>query len=118
MASLEDRVTKVEDSQTGADPPSSSDTASSVTPAAPEPVQSWADETAAAEDESKPTEVTKSENEMNDLPQAQTDGATEPLGGTSGIYEPDYEVDVKLSDLQGDAANPLHSIKSFEELGL
>lgn len=48
----------------------------------------------------------------------QTDGASEPLGGSGGIIEPNYSVDVKLSDVQADPNNPLYSIKNFEELGL
>ncbi|PGH27627.1 ATP-dependent RNA helicase DBP5 [Polytolypa hystricis UAMH7299] len=45
----------------------------------------------------------------------QVDGAAEP---TSGLQEPEYGVDVKLSDLQADPNNPLYSIKTFEELKL
>jgi hypothetical protein len=47
----------------------------------------------------------------------QTDGATH-IGGGSNLQEPDYTVDVKLSDMQADPDNPLYSIKTFEELGL
>lgn len=117
MASLEDRITKAENGQTGADPPSSSGTASSVTPNVPGEAQSWADETAAADIDSKPTTV-EATKEASSLSKAQTDGAGANQYGESGIYEPSYDVDVKLSDLQKDAANPLYSIKSFEELGL
>lgn len=82
--------------------------------------QSWADETAAAIDTgSQPAEVkAEAEKEMTKLANAQTDGATEALNGGSGIFEPSYDVDVKLSDLQDDPNNPLNSVKSFEELGL
>jgi hypothetical protein len=38
--------------------------------------------------------------------------------GNSDLHEPDYNVEVKLSDLQADPNNPLFSIKSFEDLGL
>jgi ATP-dependent RNA helicase DDX19/DBP5 len=48
---------------------------------------------------------------------AQTDGAGEELGG-SNLQEPEYDVEVKLSDIQADPNNPLYSIKSFDELGL
>lgn len=48
----------------------------------------------------------------------QNDGATEGLGGSSGVIEPEYEVNVKLADAQADVDNPLYSVKSFEELGL
>ncbi|KKY25092.1 putative atp-dependent rna helicase dbp5 [Phaeomoniella chlamydospora] len=48
---------------------------------------------------------------------AQMDGATEPFGG-SQLQEPDYTVEVKLSDMQADPNNPLFSVKSFDDLGL
>lgn len=48
----------------------------------------------------------------------QNDGATEGLGGNSGVIEPEYEVNVKLADAQADVDNPLYSVKTFEELGL
>ena len=47
----------------------------------------------------------------------QIDGATELLGG-SQLHEPQYDVKVKLSDIQGDVNSPLFSIASFEELGM
>jgi hypothetical protein len=48
---------------------------------------------------------------------AQVDGATDAAGG-SALHEPQYAVEVKLSDLQADANSPLYSIGSFEELGM
>ncbi|KAL9108523.1 MAG: hypothetical protein Q9227_006738 [Pyrenula ochraceoflavens] len=47
----------------------------------------------------------------------QSDGASQPFQGSS-LEEPEYTVDVKLSDLQADPNNPLFSVKSFDELGL
>lgn len=79
--------------------------------------ESWADETSAASSSQPSAAEAKPETESS-VSKAQTDGATEALNGGSGIYEPSYEVDVKLSDLQADPNNPLNSIKSFEELGL
>lgn len=96
MASLESRVSKPEEDSTS---------------------KSWADETSAAA-ESQPSATESKAKDESSLSTAQTDGATEALNGGSGIYEPSYEVDVKLSDLQADPNNPLNSIKSFEELGL
>ncbi|MCJ1349610.1 RNA helicase required for poly(A+) mRNA export [Peltigera leucophlebia] len=62
------------------------------------------------------------ENAESDAPPTkstgQNDGATEGLGGSSGVIEPEYEVNVKLADAQADVDNPLYSVKSFEELGL
>jgi ATP-dependent RNA helicase DDX19/DBP5 len=47
----------------------------------------------------------------------QMDGATEPFGG-SELHEPDYEVEIKLADMQADPNNPLYSAASFDQLGL
>ncbi|KAE8353215.1 P-loop containing nucleoside triphosphate hydrolase protein [Aspergillus coremiiformis] len=62
-------------------------------------------------DELKPEEPT--ENAGNE----QADGAASQMGG-SDLHEPDYTVEVKLSDLQADPNNPLFSVKNFEDLGL
>lgn len=69
---------------------------------------SWADEVA-----SPVAEVT------NKFAETQVDGAGEQQLG-SQLTEPlgNFEVEVKLSDMQQDPNNPLFSIKSFEELGL
>ena len=82
--------------------------------------ESWADETAAATDTGSQSAPVKAdaERDMSKLANAQTDGATEALNGGSGIFEPTYEVEVKLSDLQQDPNNPLNSVTSFEDLGL
>ena len=111
------------------------------------PVKSWADEvnspadaksaavdekstavdekTSAADEKTVPADETSSavddlvsKTEGIDLAKAQVDGATESQNGSSQIYEPTYDVDVKLSDVQADPNNPLYSIKSFDELGL
>ncbi|KAH7399879.1 putative ATP-dependent RNA helicase dbp5 [Cadophora sp. MPI-SDFR-AT-0126] len=70
---------------------------------------SWADEVASPVIEQK-----ESESSLGD---AQGDGTVEPLGG-SGLHDAQYEVEVKLSDLQGDVNSPLFSVKTFEELGI
>jgi ATP-dependent RNA helicase DDX19/DBP5 len=75
----------------------------SFTPA----TSSWADEVAS------PIGAKANENPL----EAQTDGASEVNQG-SGLHEGSYEVEVKLSDLQGDTSSPLYSISSFEELGI
>lgn len=58
------------------------------------------------------------EQDSNTVAPAQVDGASSPLGGSS-LHEPEYDVAVKLSDLQADADpnNPLYSVKTFEEIG-
>lgn len=48
---------------------------------------------------------------------AQVDGAPESLGG-SGLQEPEWDVEVSLSDLQNNEATPFHSATSWEDLGL
>jgi ATP-dependent RNA helicase DDX19/DBP5 len=47
----------------------------------------------------------------------QNDGASEVQSG-SNLQEPEYNVEVKLSDLQDDPNNPLYSVKNFADLGL
>lgn len=54
----------------------------------------------------------------SDLENAQTDGATTWLAGSKGLDEPEFDVNVKLADLQEDPNNPLYSVKTFEELNL
>ena len=120
MASLEDRISKPDNGQIeGNDTGSSTGTNVNAAPFVPGGSTSWADETAEAATESEPPAVSaKAEKEMSDVSNAQTDGASGSMGGSSGIYDPSYEVNVKLSDLQANPDDPLYSIKSFEELGL
>lgn len=49
---------------------------------------------------------------------AQGDGSTTWLNGSPGLDEPEFDVNVKLADLQDDPNNPLYSVKSFDELNL
>lgn len=64
-----------------------------------------------------PSATKGSEEPESNLSFAQVDGATVPLGGST-LHEPQYDVEVKLSDIQKDASSPLYSISSFEELGI
>ena len=120
MASLEDRISKPDNGQSeGKDTASSTGTNVNAASFVPGGSTSWADETAeAATNSEAPAVIAKAEQEMSELSNAQTDGASVPAGGSSGIYDPSYEVNVKLSDLQANPNDPLYSIKSFEELGL
>lgn len=128
MASLGDRISKPESSRAeGNDQTAATATANSfstgmnvtATPFVPGLSRSSADVTLEAETNHEPSAAKdKAQEEMSSLSEAQTDGATEPQGGASGIYEPSYDVNVKLSDLQANPDDPLYSIKSFEELGL
>ena len=120
MASLEDRISKPDHDQIEKkDNGSALGTNVNATPFVPGGSTSWADETAEAATNSKASAVNvQAENEMSEMSNDQTDGASGPAGGSSGIYDPSYEVNVQLSDLQANPDDPLYSIKSFEELGL
>ena len=48
---------------------------------------------------------------------SQADGAPTSMGGR-GLQEPEYDVEIKLADMQADPNNPLYSVKSFQELNL
>jgi ATP-dependent RNA helicase DDX19/DBP5 len=102
--SLADRITQPT-------PSSLNGSSSTFTPAATtseaKEHPSWADEVAspvAGDDKSKQLG-------------GQVDGATEPLGG-SQLHDAQFDVEVKLSDIQGDVNSPLFSISSFEDLGM
>ncbi|OCK76163.1 DEAD-domain-containing protein [Lepidopterella palustris CBS 459.81] len=60
----------------------------------------------------KPTEAAAT------LENAQIDGGIPEGREPAVIDEPEYEVEVKLADLQADPNNPLYSAKSFEQLKL
>ena len=64
----------------------------------------------------KPDAAATSAAESSDVADAQVDGAAD--APQTGLYESTFDVEVKLSDLQNDQANPLYSVSSFEELGL
>jgi len=88
----------------------------------------WADESTTPTQESdKPTELgqtsdtTKGQTDgaaKDSVEAAQKDGATPWLMGSDGLDEPEFDVNVKLADLQADPNNPLFSAQSFEELNL
>jgi ATP-dependent RNA helicase DDX19/DBP5 len=101
--SLADRITG---------PPASKLTAAttSFTPGTSNPPSSWADEVASPIS-------TESKQLGGTLEEAQVDGATAPQAG-SGLHDAQYEVEVKLSDIQGDVNSPLFSVSTFEELGM
>jgi ATP-dependent RNA helicase DDX19/DBP5 len=79
-------------------------TSSTFTPGGP----SWSDE---------PTSPAAVEKPESSLSEAQVDGSSEPHGG-SGLHDAQYEVEVKLSDIQGDENSPLFSVSTFESLGM
>lgn len=47
----------------------------------------------------------------------QADGTIEELGG-SGLQEPEWDVEVSLSELQNNEATPFHSATTWQDLGL
>ena len=61
--------------------------------------------------------LAKTNGDLVDVSDSQQDGANEKQGGST-LQEPEYDVQVKLSDIQADPDNPLYSAKSFEDLGL
>ena len=84
----------------------------------------WADETdtppepqtASAEKKEDDSSKTKADD-PSAAGMPQQDGANTFLNG-SGLDEPEFDVNVKLADLQEDPNNPLYSVKSFEDLNL
>ncbi|RKF81082.1 ATP-dependent RNA helicase dbp5 [Golovinomyces cichoracearum] len=77
-------------------------------------------------DTSEPKKEAKAGSELESPPQPglkitsstkQTDGAGDKTGVT-GRQNPENETKIKLSDLQADKNSPLHSVNSFEELGI
>ncbi|KAF1985160.1 DEAD-domain-containing protein [Aulographum hederae CBS 113979] len=65
----------------------------------------------------KETEAPEAELET-DMAQASLDGGHIAGLGGSALEEPEFDVELKLSDLQADPNNPLYSVKAFEELNL
>lgn len=79
----------------------------STTPGPSKPTGSWADE------------VTSPVNDNGrSLAKAQMDGSTPNQGGSALQDVEEFEVEVKLSDIQGDEKSPLYSVKSFDQLGM
>jgi len=84
---------------------------------------SWADDAEISTTEKKESILpeaaqTDGAADPNSLEMAQKDGATQFTGGSEGLDEPEFDVNVKLADLQEDPNNPLYSVKTFAELNL
>lgn len=75
------------------------------------------DEPAAAAKEST-TETPTTETPKTEVAEDGTDGASAELNGSKLRDEPEFDVEVKLIDMQGDPNSPLYSIKRFEDLQL
>lgn len=70
------------------------------------------------EEETKSEEPVKEESEKKKDEEPKSEESTESTPQSEGLITSQYEVQVKLADLQADPNSPLYSIKSFEELGL
>lgn len=80
----------------------------------------WADDAETPTTEDPPALEKKKDaatEEPESVASAQNDGANGYLNG-SKLDEPEFDVDVKLADLQEDPNNPLYSVQSFEDLKL
>jgi len=82
----------------------------------------WADEAETPTTEQPPAVEKKEEDkeeaaEPGSVAESQQDGANTYLNG-SKLDEPEFDVNVKLADLQEDPNNPLYSVQSFEDLKL
>ncbi len=119
--SFEDRLTFPSDSalKTPAKDAAAVDSTAFTTPAKFD----WADEVTTPVQEKElngkapPSSTTeKKDNSTADM--AQLDGATTWQNGSAGLDEPEFDVNVKLADLQEDPNNPLYSAKSFDQLNL
>lgn len=118
--------------------PKSTSEASAEAEKSPSEDKSWADDVASPvaqelslknlkidKTETKPSDSAPAEStSKSDQPQTTTQDAavdSQQAQGddppATGLMEPDYDVEVKLSDIQADPNNPLYSIKSFEQLG-
>ena len=82
------------------------------------PVQETPDEKAESSEIKSEVSKAQTDGATDSLEMAQKDGATTWLNGSQGLDEPEFDVNVKLADLQDDPNNPLYSVKSFDQLNL
>jgi ATP-dependent RNA helicase DDX19/DBP5 len=117
--SFEDRLTFPSDSASKPAPKDAAATDSTTIPSKFD----WADEVTTPVQEKDPdgkaaTESTGEKKDESSAGMAQLDGATTWQNGSPGLDEPEFDVNVKLADLQEDPNNPLYSAKSFDQLNL
>jgi ATP-dependent RNA helicase DDX19/DBP5 len=101
--SLADRITQPTPALNG----SSAALSPSAEPVDTKTHTSWADEVAS------PTAGDDKTGQIG----GQLDGVSREQNG-SGFTDAQYEVQVKLSDIQGQTDSPLYSINTFEDLGM
>ena len=79
---------------------------------------SWADDAETPTNASNPSGAqTDGAADSKPADMAQQDGASQFMNG-SALDEPEFDVNVKLADLQEDPNNPLYSVKAFDQLNL
>jgi ATP-dependent RNA helicase DDX19/DBP5 len=109
---LADRITKP-DSKSDSGPSNVDAGEASSTAAKDAKPDSWAEDAATP---AMPKTLSQPAGEQKPDTDGNFDGATLEQNG-SMLQEPEFDVEVKLSDLQADPNNPLYSVKTFEELG-
>ncbi|KAG9974414.1 hypothetical protein KCU78_g22936, partial [Aureobasidium melanogenum] len=77
----------------------------------------WAEESEEMDNQTQPQQPAPATAPEQAAPSDQTDGASEFQMG-SALLEPEFDVNVKLNDLQQDPNNPLFSVKEFRDLNL
>lgn len=63
-------------------------------------------------------DIKKTSENSEKSDKAPADGTDSTEKADSNLIQSNYEVKVKLADLQADPNSPLYSVKSFEDLGL
>ncbi|KAE9970601.1 RNA helicase required for poly(A+) mRNA export [Venturia inaequalis] len=81
-----------------------------------EPAKAQEESTTPAETAAAPAETT--ETTKTEVAEGGTDGASTGFNGSELRDEPEFDVEVKLIDMQVDPNSPLFSIKRFEDLNL
>ncbi|THW83878.1 DEAD-domain-containing protein [Aureobasidium pullulans] len=77
----------------------------------------WAEESEEMDNQTQSAPAQPAQSAQPTEPSDQTDGASEFQMGSS-LLEPEFDVNVKLNDLQQDPNNPLYSVKEFSDLNL
>lgn len=66
----------------------------------------------------KPEETAAAAAPATETTEAESESPVDAPTEQNNLIENEYEVEVKLSDLQNDTESPLYSVQSFEQLGL
>ncbi|PHH71115.1 hypothetical protein CDD80_5501 [Ophiocordyceps camponoti-rufipedis] len=106
MADLASRITDPKDAAVDSVPADAPAKSASPAPAA---------EASAADAPASDEPVAEATAESPGLEDAQLDGVA---GGATGLNEPEWDVEISLSELQENEATPFHSATTWQELGL